>query len=324
MELFAPILAFLVAALACRTLTLPIPRRWFLDKPNDRSLHVKPVPRTGGMGILLGVVVATCVLDFRVISVLLALSLMLAIVSLFDDWKGLSAGSRLMVHLFGALALTVLKGWAALTFASALIVISIVWMINLYNFMDGADGLAGGMGVFGFGAYATAAWYGGDIQLALLCASISAAAAGFLLFNFPPAKMFMGDVGSVPLGFLAASIGAVGWKAGLWPFWFPFIVFAPFIVDASVTLGKRALRGERIWQAHRSHYYQRQVLLGWTHRQLALAEYVLMGMSVATGLIALRLDVGDAYLILAGLALLYVGLMIAIDRRWARREMVNA
>jgi UDP-N-acetylmuramyl pentapeptide phosphotransferase/UDP-N-acetylglucosamine-1-phosphate transferase len=156
------------------------------------------------------------------------------------------------------------------------LLLAIAWLTNLYNFMDGSDGLAGGMAVVGFGTYGLAAWLGGNLELELLAWSIAAAAAGFLIFNFPPAKIFMGDVGSIPLGFLAGALGVAGWLQGLWPLWFPLIVFAPFIVDASVTLLRRALRRERIWQAHREHYYQRLILSGWSHRKTAIWEYALM------------------------------------------------
>jgi UDP-N-acetylmuramyl pentapeptide phosphotransferase/UDP-N-acetylglucosamine-1-phosphate transferase len=99
-----------------------------------------------------------------------------------------------------------------------------------------------------------------------VCAGVAAAAAGFLCFNFHPARIFMGDVGSVPLGFTAGALGLVGWRSGAWPLWFPLLVFAPFILDATVTLLRRALRGEKVWQAHRSHYYQRMVQMGLGHR----------------------------------------------------------
>ena len=158
----------------------------------------------------------------------------------------------------------------------AVLALATMWVTNLYNFMDGSDGLAGGMALFGFGAYALAAWLAGDAVFVVVAASIAAAAAAFLVFNFPPAKVFMGDAGSIPLGFLAAALGILGWRAGHWPLWFPVLVFSPFIIDASVTLARRLLRGERVWRAHRSHYYQRLVQLGWGHRNTALAEYALM------------------------------------------------
>ncbi len=154
--------------------------------------------------------------------------------------------------------------------------LAIIWMINLYNFMDGSDGLAGGMSIAGFGTYAVAAYGGGLMELSVLAAALAGAAAGFLIWNFHKARIFMGDSGSVPLGFLAAALGLLGWQEGVWPMWFPVLVFSPFIADASVTLVKRYLRGERLSQAHRSHYYQRVLRMGLGHRGTALAAYVLM------------------------------------------------
>ena len=126
----------------------------------------------------------------------------------------------------------------------------------------------------------------------------------------------MGDVGSIPLGFLAATIGVLGWTNGLWPISFPLVVFAPFILDATVTLFRRALRKERIWQAHRDHYYQRLVLSGWTHGRLAIAEYAIMlvcAVSAVTLTLVPRIGVVPISL---GVALVLVALMIMVDRRW--------
>ncbi|MBU4499659.1 MAG: UDP-phosphate N-acetylglucosaminyl 1-phosphate transferase, partial [Gammaproteobacteria bacterium] len=191
------------------------------------------------------------------------------------------------------------------------------WMTNLYNFMDGSDGLAGGMVAIGFGALALAAWLGGAPSLAMFCASIAAAALAFLRFNFPPARVFMGDAGSIPLGFLAAALGIDGAAHGVWPWLFPLLVFSPFIVDASVTLARRALRGEKIWRAHRSHYYQRVVLLGATHRQLALAAYALMLASAALAFVLLRVPQHTASLLILAAAI-YLLVFLTIDRRWYR------
>ena len=111
-----------------------------------------------------------------------------------------------------------------------------------------------------------------------------AASAAFLIYNFHPARIFLGDVGSIPLGFLAAALGVVGWRDDVWPPWFPILVFAPFIGDATVTLLKRLLRGDRIWQAHREHYYQRMVRMGLGHRCTAWLAYVAMMVCAAAAL----------------------------------------
>jgi UDP-N-acetylmuramyl pentapeptide phosphotransferase/UDP-N-acetylglucosamine-1-phosphate transferase len=288
-----------------------------MDHPNERSLHETPTPRIGGLGIMAGVTVASVWLaDAALLPVVLG-AFVLAAVSLLDDVRGLPVRVRFTVHFVAAASCLLalgLTGWTLLAGTLA-----VVWMTNLYNFMDGSDGLAGGMAAIGFGALALAAWLGDAPGLAAFCAAIAAAALAFLRFNFPPARVFMGDAGSIPLGFLAAALGIMGAMQGIWPWLFPLLVFSPFIVDASVTLARRALRGEKVWQAHRSHYYQRAVLLGASHRQLAIAAYVLMLAMAALGF-ALR-----AYPQHAGGALIlsaatYLLIFLGVDIRWRRNR----
>jgi UDP-N-acetylmuramyl pentapeptide phosphotransferase/UDP-N-acetylglucosamine-1-phosphate transferase len=132
----------------------------------------------------------------------------------------------------------------------------------------------------------------------------------------------MGDAGSIPLGFLAGALGLAGAIRGTWPAWFPLLVFSPFWVDASVTIARRLLRRERIWIAHRSHYYQRLVLMGWSTRRLALCAYALM---LATALSALlgRAQGGSIQCaILVVWAVLYVAAIVAIER-WSALESAS-
>jgi UDP-N-acetylmuramyl pentapeptide phosphotransferase/UDP-N-acetylglucosamine-1-phosphate transferase len=315
----APVLAFALCFALLRGLLSSSARAWFLDHPNPRSLHAAPVPRAGGMGLVPGLVLGMLVAGGGPLLAGLAFGLML--LSLADDWKSLPASVRLVGHLAAAAILVAVAVPGASWAEAAALVLGTAWMTNLYNFMDGADGLAGGMAVSGFGAYACAAWLGADVAFALSSLAVAAAALAFLVFNFPPARMFLGDAGSIPLGFLAAGFGIVGWRADLWPLWFPLVVFAPFVLDASVTLARRALRGERVWQAHRTHYYQRQVLMGWSHQRLALTEYALMGATAVAAVLALRADSGPRALILTLLAALYLAAALAVDWRWrARRE----
>jgi UDP-N-acetylmuramyl pentapeptide phosphotransferase/UDP-N-acetylglucosamine-1-phosphate transferase len=147
--------------------------------------------------------------------------------------------------------------------------------------------------------------------------TIGAAALGFLYNNFHPAKVFMGDAGSIPLGFLAAAMGLYGWQLGYWPAWFPLMVFSPFIVDASATLVKRALRGARITEAHREHYYQRAIQMGWGHRNVAFVEYVLMlGVGVSALVFIQQSWSWSLFLVWAGI---YTVLMLVLDFRWKKR-----
>jgi UDP-N-acetylmuramyl pentapeptide phosphotransferase/UDP-N-acetylglucosamine-1-phosphate transferase len=313
----APALAFGLSVALIRLLLTRAVRGWFLDHPNQRSLHAAPTPRVGGLGLMPAALAAMAISGRAPLAAGLALALM--IVSVVDDWKDLSPALRLPLHLVAAAAFVWLTIPQGAVLVLVVLALAVGWMTNLYNFMDGSDGLAGGMALIGFGTYALAAAIAGDSGFAQVNFCVAAAAAGFLVFNFPPARVFMGDAGSIPLGFLAAALGLQGWSEGLWPLWFPLVVFAPFVLDASVTLARRLLRGERVWQAHRSHYYQRLILLGWSHRRTAAAEYALMAASgavaVAAVFIAPRLQVS----LLVGLAGVYVAAALAIDLRWRRR-----
>lgn len=298
---------FLLSALLRRRHALP------MDHPNARSLHETPTPRIGGLGIMAGVGAASLWLaDAALLPAILG-AFALAGVSLADDVRGLPVQVRFLAHFVaaaGCLFALGITGWALLAATLA-----VVWMTNLYNFMDGANGLAGGMTAIGFGALALAAWQGDAPGLAAFCAAIAASALAFLYFNFPSARLFMGDAGSIPLGFLAATLGIVGARQGVWPWLFPLLVFSPFIVDASVTLARRALRGEKIWQAHRSHYYQRAVLLGASHRRLAVAAWGLMSAMAALAFAARAWPQHAAGLLILS-AVLYASIFLAIDRRW--------
>jgi UDP-GlcNAc:undecaprenyl-phosphate/decaprenyl-phosphate GlcNAc-1-phosphate transferase len=309
-------LSFIVAFLAARVLV----SRWGrfgLDRPNERSLHERPVPRTGGIAVLLGAAVS---LAFGAAPLWLpaSLALLLAALSLIDDLYGVPVLARLAAHLLAAAFLA----WYVLTpmrpLELGLIVLALAWITNLYNFMDGSDGLAGGMALIGFAAYALAAWLSGNAALAALSLALSAAAAAFLLHNFHPAAIFLGDVGSVPLGFLAAGLGIMGWRDDAWPLWFPVMVFGPFIADATVTLCKRLIRGKRVWQAHREHYYQRLVLMGLGHRRTAWLAYALMLACAGAALLGRNEAPALQGAAFASAAVVLAAVALWVDLRWRR------
>lgn len=310
--LIAAIVTFLVIAFVLRSNLA----KSVQDIPNERSLHAAPTPRIGGVGLMMGVL-AAWVLQFEMLPWWLLLPLLgLFAVSLLDDIYNLPVKQRLLVQMLAAIVLVAGSG----LFAQAGIIVAVVlvlltvWMTNLYNFMDGSDGLAGGMALCGFSVFGLAALHDGNVHFAMLNFSVAAAALGFLHFNFPKARIFMGDAGSIPLGFLVAALGLRGWQLGCWPVWFPLLVFSPFIVDASVTLVKRSLRGAKITEAHREHYYQRAVQMGWSHRNVAHAEYVLMTATGASALLSLHQSaIWQVLLIWCGI---YALLMLMLDERW--------
>lgn len=311
---------WVIATFMCALATVGIALRYgwasrlALDEPNARSLHTAPTPRVGGLLTVPWALAAGLILtgEYKITVVLAAT---LCGFSFIDDRAGLSAGVRLLVHLtISAMAMFAsgIGAWPSV----ALLVLAVAWMINLFNFMDGADGLAGGMAVIGFGAYGVAASVSGDGDLALLSFCIAAGVLGFLAFNFPPARIFMGDAGSTTLGFLVGALGVVGWQRGIWPAWFPMLVFSPFIVDATVTLMQRALRREKVWQAHREHFYQKLVRMGWTHRRLAFAEYALMLVCSVSAFALMQANMTTVTIGLCALGGMYLILIHAVERQW--------
>lgn len=324
MSYLPPLVAALITILVIALILSSRLRNTIQDTPNERSLHSVPTPRIGGVGLIAGVLAGWAMMYSALTWWLLLPMIGLFIVSLLDDIYSLSVRQRFLAHLVAAAVLVGGSGLLevqGITLALAS-VLFVVWMTNLYNFMDGSDGLAGGMALFGFAAYGVAAWLAQDTMLAAASLTIAAAACGFLLFNFHPARIFMGDAGSIPLGFLAAALGIWGWLRGDWTLWFPLLVFSPFIVDATVTLAKRTLRGAKITEAHREHYYQRAIQLGASHRAVALAEYGLMAMA-GTGAVWTHTLTWPWQMLLL-MAVLYGALMLILDRRWKIQGRVSA
>jgi UDP-N-acetylmuramyl pentapeptide phosphotransferase/UDP-N-acetylglucosamine-1-phosphate transferase len=306
------------------------------DHPNERSLHIRPVPRGGGLAIFIPIIVCgTTVAWFYSWSGLSSVALgifLVAAVSFIDDRYSVSPLYRLTAHVTAA-AVIIYNGLilqklevpgASLewTYTAGVIfsLVFIVWLINLYNFMDGMDGLAGGMAVFGFGTFAMLGWIAGHEFFLAINMVIAASAAGFLVFNFPPARIFMGDLGSSTLGLLVAVLSLWGIKENIFPFWVAILVFSPFIVDATVTLVRRLLHRERIWQAHKTHYYQQLVQAGWGHRRTVLIEYGIMLGCGLTALWGINAAVVWQAVLLAGWTLFYVLFFFWVSRTVLSRK----
>jgi UDP-N-acetylmuramyl pentapeptide phosphotransferase/UDP-N-acetylglucosamine-1-phosphate transferase len=318
MSLYSPLAAFFVALISIAAILSSRLGGKIQDIPNERSLHSMPTPRVGGLGLMAGVLAGWGLMFQAWVWWIVVPLLVLAAVSFFDDIHNLPVKLRLLAQLAAAACMVVGAGvfGAHGILLALLLTVAVVWMINLYNFMDGSNGLAGGMALFGFAFYGIAALMVHQESFALMNFCISAAAAGFLYFNFPSARVFMGDAGSIPLGFLAAAMGLWGWQQGCWAAWFPLLVFSPFVVDASMTLFRRALRGAKVTEAHREHYYQRTIQMGWSHRRLAFVEYGLMLGSGAAALLGMSgLSIA---LPLVVCVTVYVVLMVQVDAAWKR------
>ncbi|MBF0445066.1 MAG: glycosyltransferase family 4 protein, partial [Magnetococcales bacterium] len=286
------------------------------DQPNHRSLHTKSTPRNGGIAIWL-----SFFCGYTVIRSLDDLSLkgetnlwiglvLVMMISFLDDKHPLPPWVRFLIQtgatvflLFGGFALakidfptlgTVTLGWFGPIFSF----VFTMWLINLYNFMDGMNGFAGGMGLFGFGFFALLGWLGDNPSFFTISLFLSVANIGFLTQNFPTpdANIFMGDVGSIPMGFMVAALTLWGINAELFSIWSAVLIFSPFIVDATLTLVRRGILGKKVWVAHHSHCYQRLVQYGWSHQKTVIYEYFLM---VIFGGIAVWLQFNDSETMLA-------------------------
>ena len=339
MSLVLAALAFGMSLWLTRGLLKPSSRLHLLDHPNPRSLHDSPKPRGGGLAIFLAVVVSGLIaVGIDPVSIDLAwiagAAFLVAGISFVDDWLSLQLSHRIVVH-FAAAGLLM---WAGLdlknivvpgsvwTLPEALAIgfslLFVVWMVNLYNFMDGMDGFAAGMAVIGFGSFAIFGWLANESVFAMLSLVVAAAAGGFLISNFPPARIFMGDVGSSLLGLLAVAFMLWADRDGIFPLWIGVLIFSPFIVDATVTLIRRMLHRERFWEAHKSHYYQRLVQLGWGHRRTVLWEYAVMLLCALSAVGVRYLDAAGQWVVIAGWLLVYLSVMLIVHRLEMRHEML--
>ena len=324
--------ALLLAAGLCWRFLDPGSVFFLLDHPNHRSLHTVATPRSGGIAFILAFLVFSVAAHLSGELVLppgwpwiAAGMLLLTVTGYIDDHAHVAPLFRLAVHLLAASAVIIAglalqslvlpgllvqwNGWVGLGITLGYI----VWMINLYNFMDGMDGFAGGMAVIGFSALALFGLLDGQRDYMLLNLLIVAAVSGFLAWNFPPAKMFMGDAGAPVLGYLAAAFSLWGVQLDLFPLWIALLVFSPFILDATWTLLRRLIRGEKVWEAHREHLYQRLVQVGWGHRKTVLWSYLLMALCGASALYLNRLDVTAQWIGVVAWVVVYIGIIVLVS-----------
>jgi Fuc2NAc and GlcNAc transferase len=294
--MFASFLAAMLAGWLLVGMLRMLTVRWGLvDLPNARSSHAKPTARGGGLAIVLVTLTAVLVeLATHRISFSLAIAWLLgggliATIGLLDDLKNLSAIVRAAVHVVSAMVLFAAVGLEALPpsplwtagpgVAWIVGVIAIVWSVNLFNFMDGIDGLAAAQCVFVVvSAALVLASHGGIDGSALPPIAMAGAAAGFLIWNRPPARIFMGDVGSGFIGFglIAGALETSG--HGVVSIWTWLILNGLFVADATVTVITRLLQHQRIYEAHRLHVYQK-LTRRWSSHGRVTAAY--MGINLA-------------------------------------------
>lgn len=263
--------------------------RRLLDMPNYRSSHSQPVPRGGGLGLtiahLLGAIGASllAIVPYDVAAALIGGGLLVAAIGFVDDLGHVKASRRLTCHLVAFVwVIWWLGGLPPVDFGfgttdlgslgTVLMIVYLVWFLNLFNFMDGIDGIAGAQALSMSATASLLLWFGADAaNAALPLLLLAAASAGFLVWNWPPAKIFMGDVGSGYLGFALGALALWTVVEGWLTVWVWLILGGAFLADATVTLLVRARRGTTLGEAHRSHAYQRLSRYWGSHRLVTLA-----------------------------------------------------
>ena len=292
-----------------------------LNHPSERSLHGGPIPRGGGLGVAAALVFGLTATGAPVPFVAAAVGVWA--ISAWDDWAGAGPMTRLAAHVLASVAIVSL--WAPITtpIFALLSALALIWSINLFNFMDGADGIAAVTAVIGGAALAGLTYVQSSattftpfvLNGAIL---VAAAALGFLLLNFPPAKIFMGDGGSTLLGLVLATLSILGAVGGQWTIAIPLVVFMPFWADATYTLIRRTIGGHNPLKPHRDHLYQRLALAGLGHPGVLLW---IVGWNLLSVLIAYMLRetaTGPALT----LALAYAAFYVAITE-WTLRKQPN-
>lgn len=298
-----------------------------LDHPNERSSHVHPTPRGGGVAIYLAAMAAAGwlavhgTIDRRLALGFIIPGSVVALIGAVDDVRGTSPLARILVHFAAAVAAV----WALDPFvgggmpveglvARLTWVVAIVGAVNVFNFMDGIDGLAGMEGTMVAGVGGALLLAHGATGLAHLALAVAAACLGFLVWNWAPARIFMGDIGSGFLGFALAWLALASERAGAAPGYLWGLVGGVFLADGAFTLVRRAARGERWWSAHRSHAYQREAMHVGSHARVA---GLALALNVILAALAWTADRGAMPALLACLlgAVLLVAVYLVVERR---------
>ncbi|HBC57636.1 MAG TPA: glycosyl transferase [Gammaproteobacteria bacterium] len=302
------------------------------DQPNHRSSHRQPVIRGGGLvfPVLIAPLAVSLALLMKItmwwqLSALLLGGVAIAWVGWQDDRGQTSTRKRFLIHLIVSIVtVSVLGGLGSITLGklainwgllgSVLAVVALVWSINLFNFMDGVDGIAGVEAICVIGTGGVLFYFSGGEFWAWFCWGICTSVLAFLWFNWAPARLFMGDVGSGFLGFTIATLAILGQthyeiSVFLW-----IILYVLFWGDATLTLLRRLIRGETIYQAHRSHAYQRLHLVGWSHQRISLAVLCLNLLFVVFSLIGYFYPISLGILLLVTVFVL-LGIYYLVERR---------
>ena len=304
------------------------------DTPNSRSLHSQVVPKGGGLVIIISTALLIGIYQaiyqsITVMHVLIALLVgCIAVLGWFDDRYNLRIRTRIITQIVIACAMVyLLARLQGINIAGyhlelpdwvlfLVLVGWVVWMTNLFNFMDGIDGLVATQSTIA--AIVLAFWFhhAGASGLVLLNLALAGALVGFTVLNWRPARVFLGDIGSLSLGIYFAVMGVIGWTEYHLAVEAFVLLYGVMLCDSSVTLAVRILRGERWWEAHSSHFYQRLVGVGYNHAQVAsLAVVITLCLSIFGTFVIHKVGPGWLWITLGLVTLAICGLTVRAKER---------
>ncbi len=311
-SLVAGVLSYLSCYLALRMAK----RYGMIVQPGERQSHELATPTGGGLGLIFSLLVTTAGMQIFFLPLptfwwlhMLPGVVILAAAGWFDDRQHISSLVRLLIQLvvsFWLLSFICFQNPVINASMCAGIIVAMIWLMNLYNFMDGSNGMAGFQGVFAGLVMAVLFLLGNQFAMAMLSLAVAACCAGFLPLNFPRASVFMGDVASVPLGFIFASLAVHGWHTGAISPAQSILIMSVFFVDATLTLLARVFAGERWYTAHNQHVYQRLIAQGWSHSRV-LVIYQAINVILVLPAIALAVMYTQFAIVTVGLTLLILG-----------------
>ena len=266
-------------------------RAGLLDRPGPRRSHFGTVPRGGGPALLAALLAGSLWVPAWPIAAVAAGAVIIGLLGWREDHRPLAVRWRLLIQLATGVGLAVWWGpidsiqigrhsIEAAWVWTPLAVIAVIWLINLFNFMDGSDGLATTQAVLSSAMFGISFSFLGEPDLAWLAWIVGGAALGFLFWNWPRASIFLGDSGSLLLGWCMAALALGGATTGSVSVWLSSIILSPFVVDATATLAWRLMRGERWYTPHADHAYQRLIRAGWSHRRVLVGWILLNGLIV--------------------------------------------
>ncbi len=309
-ELFLFLEAFTISYLLTRFILSFSLKRNLLDIPNVRSSHTIPKPRLGGVALTVSFYVSCATLflvelrpfpSSMMATGILAGGAIIALLGLYDDLRGLDARMKLLAQLaicsiviatgvvMEELTLPLIGTIDLGAFSVPFTIIWILGIINFYNFIDGIDGLAAGTGMIASSFLILVGGMAGAPMLGGVYAILAGSCLGFLRYNFPPARIFMGDMGSTFIGYSFAVLSVMGSKVGI-PAFLTILLLGAVLGDAALTLIRRIVRREKVLSPHRTHYYQRLTTLGLSHKQVTLLEYLIAVLLGVSALLALSGD----------------------------------